>query len=842
VQGVVEKPANVKSAEDLLVWAAETYAPRVLFTTAFGAAGCALVAMIGERKLPIEIATLDTGLLFPETYALWRRLEARYGVAIRAIEPEHSVTEQAEAHGPRLWERSPDLCCELRKVRPLARALAGRDAWITSIRADETKDRAAAAPVENDARFGIVKINPLLSWSSDDVWRYVRAHGVPTSPLHAKGYPSIGCVPCTTPVAAGEDPRAGRWRGIAKTECGLHRRTAPASGKNEGGKMTQETNVTGNRTEPADGLVTPHGGVLVDRFVPPFEVERFLWHALTLPKIALTARETADLELIATGAASPLTGFLTSRDYEGVVAGGRLASGLVWPVPLTLAVDEENRAALADHAEAALVDATGRVWGTISVEDVYRRDNAREARLVFGTEDPSHPGVADLLERPSWLVGGDVRVLPLPDSLPFARYRLTPRRLREEIARNGWRTVAGFQTRNPIHRAHEHLTKLALELVDGLVLHPLVGETKGDDVPADVRFKVYETLLDGFYPKERTLLAAFPAAMRYAGPREALFHALVRKNYGITHFIVGRDHAGVGSFYPPLAAQQAFDAFTPEELGITPLRFDPAFWCRECLSLASAKTCPHPASSRLELSGSKVRALLSEGKDLPREFSRPETVAILKEFYAKNRGADFGGLPSPPARRVVRPARDPRGFVVWLTGLSGAGKSTLAAALRETLEGELPVSVLDGDEVRTSLCRDLGFTREDRETNVERIGFVARAVAKTGAAAVVAAISPYRASRDRVRALAEADGVAFLEVHVHAPLDVLSSRDPKGLYKKALAGEIARFTGVSDPYEEPEAPEVIVPSAAEGVDASLARILDALASRGLVALREERVA
>jgi len=228
----VERPsktANVAAAEELLVWAARTYAPRVLFTTAFGAAGCALVALIADLRLPIDIATLDTGLLFPETYALWRRLEARYGVTIRSITPEESVTEQAATHGPRLWERAPDLCCELRKVRPLAKELARFDAWITSIRGDETRDRGAAAPVEKDARFGVVKINPLLTWTAEDVWRYVREHGVPTSPLHARGFPSIGCVPCTTPVAQGEDPRAGRWRGVAKTECGLHRRPALAA-------------------------------------------------------------------------------------------------------------------------------------------------------------------------------------------------------------------------------------------------------------------------------------------------------------------------------------------------------------------------------------------------------------------------------------------------------------------------------------------------------------------------------------------------------------------------------------------------------------------------------------
>jgi len=310
-------------------------------------------------------------------------------------------------------------------------------------------------------------------------------------------------------------------------------------------------------------LVQPHGGSLVDRITS--DPDALTRRAAGLPRVTLDAREIADLELIAIGAASPLTGFVGRADYESILARTRLASGVVWPFPFTLATDVAGDE-LAVHAP------DGRLWGILRVSDVYTRDTERELDAVYGTRDPSHPGVAYTLARPTRLVGGEVDVLPLPE-LPFQRYRLTPRELRAEIARRGWQRVAGFQTRNPIHRAHEHLTKLALEVSDGIVIHPLVGETKSDDVPASVRFAAYEALIGKYYPPQRTLLAAFPAAMRYAGPKEALFHALVRKNYGITQLIVGRDHAGVGNFYPPLAAQEIFDKFPTRDIGVVPLKF-----------------------------------------------------------------------------------------------------------------------------------------------------------------------------------------------------------------------------------------------------------------------------
>jgi sulfate adenylyltransferase len=577
-------------------------------------------------------------------------------------------------------------------------------------------------------------------------------------------------------------------------------------------------------------LVTPHGGVLIDQMIPAADAESWRVRAAALPVVRLDARELADLELIATGAASPLRGFLGAADYRSVLDRLRLADGTVWPLPFTLAVPERTARSLTPGSHAALADATGRLWGGIEVTEVFERDPAAESLATYGTDDANHPGVAYLLGRPRWLLAGTVHVLPLPIELPFASYRLTPRQLRAVIAERGWRRVAGFQTRNPIHRAHEHLTKVALEVTDGLVLHPLVGETKGDDVPAAVRFEAYERLVERYYPRERTVLAAFPAAMRYAGPREAVFHAIARKNYGITHLIVGRDHAGVGKYYAPLAAQEIFDTFAPEDLGVTPLRLDPTFYCRACDGLASARSCPHGPEDRLELSGTRVRQILRDGGHLPREFTRPEVAEILRAHYTGADAADTRQQPGPTSGFAAQ-----RGFIVWFTGLSGAGKSTLAEALRLQLSGGQRVEILDGDEVRTNLSKGLGFSKEDRDVNIRRIGFVARLLARNGVPTLTAAISPYEDVRQEVRRLASEEGVPFIEVFVQAPLEVLVERDVKGLYQKALAGEIQHFTGVSDPYEAPEHPDVLVRSDCEHVGDSVARIIQALLDRGLVA-------
>jgi sulfate adenylyltransferase len=368
-------------------------------------------------------------------------------------------------------------------------------------------------------------------------------------------------------------------------------------------------------------LIEPHGGKLVDRTGPrPDGVERF-------EQIALTSRELSDLDMLASGALSPLEGFMARHDYERVVDEMRLGNGLPWALPVCLAVDREP-----DGDRAVLTDAAGAPLAVLDVEQVYEYDKEREAERCFRTTDEAHPGVARLYEQKPLYLAGRVTVFERVEP-PFPQLAFDPAQTRAAFAERGWRRVVGFQTRNPIHRAHEYLTKGALETVDGLLIHPLVGETKSDDVPAATRVECYEVLVENYYPSDRVLVSAFPAAMRYAGPREAIWHAICRKNYGCSHFIVGRDHAGVGDYYGTYDAQLIFDEFESHELDIEPMFFEHAFFCRACGQMATPKTCPHGGDDHVFLSGTKVRELLAEGKLPPAEFSRPEVAEVLIQSY-----------------------------------------------------------------------------------------------------------------------------------------------------------------------------------------------------------------
>ncbi len=377
----------------------------------------------------------------------------------------------------------------------------------------------------------------------------------------------------------------------------------------------------------------PHGGQLTPCLLDAASADRLRQTAADLPQQELTERELSDIEMLGIGAYSPLRGFMTAADYRSVVDDMRLADGTVWSIPITLSLRVET------HTDRIALTQNGEPLAILDVEDVFDRNLPEEALKVYRTDEQAHPGVAALFNEGPRAIGGRLTVLTLPEGRDFLEYRLTPAETRERFASKGWRRVVGFQTRNPVHRAHEYLQKTALEIVDGLLLHPLVGATKSDDVPADIRMHSYEALLADYYPRDRVLLAVNPAAMRYAGPREAIFHALIRKNYGCTHFIVGRDHAGVGSYYGTYDAQHIFEEFPSEDLGITPLFFEHSFYCLTCEGMATTKTCPHAHESHVVLSGTQVREMLSRGELPPPEFSRPEVAKILIEGMRQRAGA-----------------------------------------------------------------------------------------------------------------------------------------------------------------------------------------------------------
>jgi len=395
---------------------------------------------------------------------------------------------------------------------------------------------------------------------------------------------------------------------------------------------------------PAVKAMPAHGGTLVDRVLRGSLREAALERAQSMPKVFLTPMAVSDLELIAVGAFSPLTGFMTSDVYRTVLDDMRLPSGLAWTIPVALPVAKEKADTFKEGQEVALVERTSdgkeNIMGLLELAEKYEYDKEKEAEKVYRTTDDAHPGVARLYRQGEMLLGGNIYLLNRPSEIEFPEFRHDPAQTRRVFAARGGRRIVAFQTRNPIHRAHEDIQKVAMEIVDGLFLHPLVGETKPDDIPADVRMESYQTILRDYYPADRVLLGVYPAAMRYAGPREAIFHAIARQNYGCTHFIVGRDHAGVKGYYGTYDAHYIFDEFLPHELFITPLFFDYAFYCRKCKAVVSAKTCPHEPEDHVFLSGTQVRQMLANGEPLPEEFTRPEVSKILVEGMAHKRAEE----------------------------------------------------------------------------------------------------------------------------------------------------------------------------------------------------------
>ncbi|WP_284261409.1 bifunctional sulfate adenylyltransferase/adenylylsulfate kinase [Roseicyclus amphidinii] len=542
--------------------------------------------------------------------------------------------------------------------------------------------------------------------------------------------------------------------------------------------------------------------------------------AAELPSWDLTARQVCDLELLMNGGFAPLKGFLGQDDYESVVETMRLADGTLWPMPITLDVSQDFADKIEPGQDIALRDAEGVILAILSISDKYVPNKAREAQMVFGADDVAHPAVNYLhhVAGPVYL-GGAITGIQQPVHYDFRARRDTPNELRALFRKLGWRKIVAFQTRNPLHRAHQELTfRAAKEAQANLLIHPVVGMTKPGDVDHFTRVRCYEAVLDQ-YPSATTTMSLLNLAMRMAGPREAVWHGLIRKNHGCTHFIVGRDHAGPGKnsqgqdFYGPYDAQELFKAHEAE-IGIEMVDFKHMVYVQEKAQYFPANEVPE-GDTILDISGTELRRRLREGLEIPEWFSFPEVVAELRRT-------------SPP--------RSKQGFTVFFTGLSGSGKSTIANAIMVKLMemGGRPVTLLDGDVVRKHLSSELGFSKEHRDINIRRIGYVASEITKNGGIAICAPIAPYTATRRAVREMIESFG-AFIEVHVATSLEECERRDRKGLYKLAREGKIKEFTGISDPYEAPTAAELVVDTEGMDVDYCAQQVLLKLESMGLIA-------
>lgn len=572
-------------------------------------------------------------------------------------------------------------------------------------------------------------------------------------------------------------------------------------------------------SESTSDLVAPHGGELRELLVAPERVGQLKAEAVELPSWDLSERQVCDTELLLNGGFSPLYGFLTEQDYNSVCTDMRLANGTLWPIPINLDVTEAFAEGLQAGSRIALRHPEGMVLAVMTVDDIYRPDFKREAELVYGAADDAHPEVFRLFNQcnPVYL-GGRLEGLELPPHHTFKHLRHTPRELREWFAKLGWNNVVAFQTRNPMHRAHVELAKRASQTgAANLLIHPVVGMTKPGDVDYFIRVRCYQEVVKHF-PEQTTTLSLLPLAMRMGGPREAVWHAIIRKNHGCSRFIVGRDHAGPGKnsqgedFYGPYDAQELVRSFEGE-LGIAMQPFEEMVYVEDRAQYVPRSEVPEGARV-LNISGTELRRRLKEGLDLPEWFSYPQVIAHLRQAF-------------PPKRQ--------QGFTVFFTGLSGSGKSTIANVLMAKLMevGTRPVTLLDGDLVRKHLSSELGFSKEHRELNIQRIGYVASEITKNRGIAICAPIAPYRATRRTVREMVSQYG-GFIEVHVATPLEVCEQRDRKGLYAKARAGLIKQFTGIDDPYEAPEQAEVVVDTSKYSADELAQQILLQLEKQGYI--------
>ena len=561
-------------------------------------------------------------------------------------------------------------------------------------------------------------------------------------------------------------------------------------------------------------LISAYGGALVNLMVKGEERQEWIEKSSRLPVVQISPRSLCDLELLATGAFSPLTRFMGKADYQRVIHEMRLENGTLFPMPVTLPMDPKVLEGGVE--QVVLSDARNNRLAVMQIEEVYEWDAEEEAQSVLRTTDLRHPLVSEMKRWGKVYVSGEIKMLELPRYHDFTDLRRTPAEVREILTEMGHANVVAFQTRNPMHRIHEELTKRAAEEVNGsLLIHPVVGMTKPGDVDHFTRVRIYRALVENYYDKQRTLLSLLPLAMRMAGPREAVWHAIIRRNFGATHFIIGRDHAGPGKdsngkpFYGPYDAQKLL-AQSAAEIGVQPVEFKELVYLADAERYEEANKVPE-GTKVFTISGTQVRDdYLAKGRQLPEWFTRKETSDILQQMY---------------------PPRQQQGICIWFTGLSGAGKSTTAEILVSMLlERGRQVTLLDGDVVRTHLSKGLGFSREDRDANILRIGYVGSEIARHGGLVITAAISPYLATRTEVRKLVGEE--RFIEVFVDTPIEVCEERDVKGMYAKARQGLITGFTGVDDPYEAPLNPEITLDTVNFTPDQNAAKIIQYLEVNG----------
>ena len=557
-------------------------------------------------------------------------------------------------------------------------------------------------------------------------------------------------------------------------------------------------------------MIKPHGKKLVNRVLSKVEKKEVLREIKNLYSLCLNKEKVQEVKNIANGVYSPLVGFLREKDFDGVVSKMRLSNNLVWTIPIVLDIHEKEYQKLKKKKNIILCDSEKHPVAILQNIEIYPNKKDFFAKNVYGTEDKNHPGVNEVYKMGNHLIGGEIGLLDNEKKV-LSEYNFSPLETRKIFEKRRWKTVVAFQTRNVPHLGHEFLQKHALKGVDGLFIQPVIGEKKMSDFKDEFILTTYDLLIKKHYPKNKVFLGILPFKMRYAGPREAIFHALTRKNFGCTHFIVGRDHAGVGNYYGHYDAQKIFDNFKKDEIGIEILKYGNVIYCKSCQKHVFENECLHSKENKISFSGTEIRKSIIEKKEPPDYIMRPIVYHFLTYSFNPLVNNDYKNKGSRQ-----------KGFVVWFTGLSQAGKTTIGNQVYKILRKKgLKVERLDGDIIRQSLAKDLGFSKDDRNENIKRVGLVSKLLSKNGVAVIASFISPYRKIREKLKKKIP----NFIEVFVNAPLEVCEKRDTKGLYQKAKKGEIQHFTGISDPYELPEKPEIELKTGIFGAEECAKKII-----------------